>query len=91
VNSKKLGRAIEELERVMDRFLPALMSQAKILWEKGDYARIEKLFRRSAEFSLDNDVWKMNLAHTLFMQERFKVSFLKRRNNVSEGHRETLF
>jgi tetratricopeptide repeat protein 30 len=34
---------------------------------------VEKLFRKSAEFCSDSDVWKLNVAHVLFMQEgKFK-------------------
>lgn len=44
------------------------MAQAKIIWDKGDYAQVERIFRRSSEFCSENDTWKLNVAHTLFMQ-----------------------
>uniref|UniRef100_A0A915DKY2 Tetratricopeptide repeat protein 30 n=1 Tax=Ditylenchus dipsaci TaxID=166011 RepID=A0A915DKY2_9BILA len=69
---KELEKAIEDLDDNLEKYLPALMSQAKILWEKGEYEQVEKIFRRSAEFCHDNDTWTLNLAHTLFMQEKFK-------------------
>ncbi len=49
------------------------MHQAKILWDQGNYAAVEKLFRKSVEFCSENDTWKTNVGHVLFMQEnKFK-------------------
>ena len=45
----------------MEEFLPALLAQAKLLWDKSQWALIERLFRRSAEFCSGNDIWKLNL------------------------------
>jgi tetratricopeptide repeat protein 30 len=45
------------------------MAQAKIYWDAGNYSAIEKLFRRSVEFCNENETWKLNVAHVLFMQE----------------------
>lgn len=44
------------------------MAQAKICWDMGEYEKVERLFQKSAEFCNDNEVWKLNVAHTLFMQ-----------------------
>lgn len=49
------------------------MAQAKIYWDLKNYAQVEKIFRKSVEFCNDNDVWRLNVAHVLFMQEnKFK-------------------
>lgn len=45
------------------------MNQAKIYWDRENYIQVEKLFRQSAELCGDADVWRLNVAHTLFMQE----------------------
>jgi tetratricopeptide repeat protein 30 len=50
------------------------MSQAKIVWDREDYDQVENLFRRSSEFCGSNETWRLNLAHTLFMQEKYKES-----------------
>lgn len=72
---RSLQRAIDGVETTLEaEYLPALMAQAKLLWEKAQWAQIERLFRRSAEFCRGNETWKLNLAHTLFMQEKFKES-----------------
>lgn len=49
------------------------MNQAKIYWDKEDFAGVEKLFRKSVEFCSEHHLWRLNVAHTLFMQEnKFK-------------------
>lgn len=54
----------EELEL----YIPVLMAQARIVWEKGNYTRVEKILMQSSEFCSEHDTWKLNLAHTNFMQ-----------------------
>ena len=45
------------------------MHQAKILWDRADYTELEKLFSRTMDYCSDNDTWKLNVAHVLYMQE----------------------
>lgn len=33
-----------------------------------NHAQVEKLFRQSAEFCSEHEVWKLNVAHVFFMQ-----------------------
>ena len=34
---------------------------------------MERIFRQSAEFTVEHDVWKLNVAHAFYMQEnKFK-------------------
>ena len=49
-------------------YIPVLMAQAKIYWDRDDYAQVEKIFRKSVEFCSEHDMWKLNVAHVLFMQ-----------------------
>ena len=61
--------AVEEYDLNVDRVIPTLMAQAKILWDASNYLAIEKLFRKSVEFCNESEVWKLNVGHVLFMQE----------------------
>ena len=45
------------------------MAQAKIYWDLEHYAMVEKIFRQSAEFCSEHDLWKLNVAHVFFLQE----------------------
>jgi tetratricopeptide repeat protein 30 len=51
------------------KYIPVLMAQAKIFWDKENYQQVEKIFRKSVEFCNEVDVWKLNVAHVIFMQE----------------------
>uniref|UniRef100_A0A8K9Y7U1 Tetratricopeptide repeat protein 30 n=1 Tax=Oncorhynchus mykiss TaxID=8022 RepID=A0A8K9Y7U1_ONCMY len=51
------------------RYIPVLMAQAKIYWNRENYQMVEKIFRKSVEFCNEHDTWKLNVAHVLFMQE----------------------
>ena len=44
------------------------MGMAKIYWDRENYPMVEKVFRQSAEFCSEHDVWKLNVAHVFFMQ-----------------------
>ncbi|XP_076290193.1 tetratricopeptide repeat domain 30 [Lasioglossum baleicum] len=66
-------KAVTDYEEALERYVPVLMAQAKIYWELGNYTQVEKIFRKSVEFCNEHDIWKLNVAHTLFMQKnKFK-------------------
>lgn len=48
------------------------MAQAKIYWNRENFQMVEKIFRKSVEYCNDNDTWKLNVAHVLFMQNKYK-------------------
>ena len=50
------------------------MAQAKIYWDMENYYQVEKIFRKSVEFCSEHDVWKLNVAHVLFMQVSLNYS-----------------
>jgi tetratricopeptide repeat protein 30 len=57
----------------LEKYIPVLMGQAKIYWDLENYVQVEKIFRQSLEFCNEHEVWKLNVAHTFFMQEtKFK-------------------
>ena len=38
--SKGLQTALERFEDSLDKYMPVLMAQAKIIWEKGEYEQV---------------------------------------------------
>ncbi|KAK6476150.1 tetratricopeptide repeat protein 30A [Huso huso] len=62
-------RAVNEYDEALEKYIPVLMVQAKIYWNLENYQMVEKIFRKSVEFCNEHDVWKLNVAHVLFMQE----------------------
>lgn len=48
------------------------MAQARIYWNRENFQMVEKIFRKSVEFCNEDDTWKLNVAHVLFMQNKYK-------------------
>lgn len=66
-------KAVNDYEDALERYVPVLMAQAKIFWDMGSYTHVEKIFKKSVEFCNEHEIWKLNVAHTVFMQEnKFK-------------------
>lgn len=75
-----------------------LMAQAKIYWNRENFQMVEKIFRKSVEFCNEDDTWKLNVAHVLFMQNKYKeaIGFYepivkKHYDNVSASRRRFTF
>ena len=67
-DNEAVKKAVNEYDEALEKYIPVLMSQAKIYWDQGDYSMVEKIFRKSVEFCNEHDTWKLNVAHVLFMQ-----------------------
>ena len=61
--------ALQEYDSALDQYIPVLMMQAKLYWDKQNFTKVEKIFRQSAEFCSEHETWKLNVAHVFFMQE----------------------
>jgi len=66
---RALTVANKEFEATLDRFIPALCLQARLLWDRKEYSRAEELLRKSADFCHDSDAWCMNMGHVMFAQQ----------------------
>ena len=64
----EVKKQVHKYDEALECYIPVLMAQAKIYWDLKNYAQVEKIFRKSVEFCNDHDVWKLNVAHVLFMQ-----------------------
>lgn len=62
-------QAVSDYEEALDKYVPVLMAMAKIWWDKEDYVQVERIFHQSADLCSDHELWKLNIAHTFFMQE----------------------
>ncbi len=67
-NSEKIQDAIQKFLEALDAFIRILMAQSNIFWEKENYEKVEKLLESHREFAGDHEIWRLNLAHTLFME-----------------------
>ncbi|PAA77981.1 hypothetical protein BOX15_Mlig015039g2, partial [Macrostomum lignano] len=73
-DDEAVKRAVNEYDEALERYIPVLMQQAKIYWDRENYQEVEKIFRNSVEFCNDHDAWKLNVAHVLFMREKYRES-----------------
>ncbi|KAF0033207.1 hypothetical protein F2P81_015497 [Scophthalmus maximus] len=53
-------------------YIVVLMAQAKIYWNRENFQMVEKIFRKSVEVCNEDDTWRLNVAHVLFMQNKYK-------------------
>ncbi|XP_014775288.1 tetratricopeptide repeat protein 30A isoform X1 [Octopus bimaculoides] len=71
-DEEALKKAVNEYDDALETYIPILMQQARIHWDMENYVQVEKIFQTSVEFCNDHDIWKLNVAHVLFMQEKYK-------------------
>lgn len=67
-DNDSIKRAITDYDDALEAYVPGLMAMAKIYWDLEHYQQVERIFRNSAEYCSEHDVWKLNVAHTFFMQ-----------------------
>ncbi|CAH8502550.1 unnamed protein product [Schistosoma rodhaini] len=68
-NDELVRSTVQEYDLALENYIPVLMQQAKIYWDMENYQQVEKIFRKSVEFCNDHSIWKLNVAHVLYMQE----------------------
>lgn len=67
-NQEAVKKLTLEYEKTLDQSIPVLMAQAKIFWDLEIYNKVETVFVKFGELCNENETWKLNLAHVLFMQ-----------------------
>merc|ERR1712129_419874 len=65
----RMKETVNEYLLSLEKYIQVLMYQANIYWKEDKYAQIQILFEKSREYCDNHDVWKLNYAHTLFMQQ----------------------
>jgi len=72
-DNELIKRTLKLYDDALERYIPVLMAQARIYWDMEHYPMVEKIFRQSAEFCSEHELWKLNVAHVFFLQEtKFK-------------------
>ncbi|TNM97102.1 tetratricopeptide repeat protein 30A isoform X2 [Takifugu flavidus] len=70
-------KAVQEYNQMLEKYIVVLMAQAKIYWNRENYQMVEKIFHKSLEVWCEDDTLRLNIAHVLFMQNKYKkaISF----------------
>lgn len=71
-DNNAIRAALKKYDEGLEKFIPVLMGMGKIYWDRENYPMVEKIFRQSAEFCSEHEVWKLNVAHVFFMQGESK-------------------
>jgi tetratricopeptide repeat protein 30 len=85
-----IKEALKNFDEALEEYIPVLMQQAKIYWDIENYPFVEKLFRQSAEFTSEHEVWKLNVAHVFFMQEAKFKEAIRYYEPVVEGNADNI-
>jgi tetratricopeptide repeat protein 30 len=67
-DNEAIKASLKRYDEALERYIPVLMGQARIYWDRENYPQVERIFRQAAEFCSEHDVWKLNVAHVFFMQ-----------------------
>jgi tetratricopeptide repeat protein 30 len=66
---RRMAKIIERTyKQELEQYLALVMGQAKLIWHKGNYEMLERMFRSKVDILGDHEVWRLNMAHILFMQ-----------------------
>ena len=68
-----LAEAEQEFNDCLQTFIPILMLQVRLFWDRRKYAKAEQLLLLHSDYCLDNNDWNLNLGHTLFAQQNEKL------------------
>lgn len=68
-NHNLLKSLLLKYDEEINAFIPILMKQISIYWNLNNYVMVEKILLSCNEFLHDNEIWKLNYAHVLYVQE----------------------
>jgi len=79
-----------ERKSIVERLVCVLSNKARIYWEKKDFARTEEVFASLEDYCKDNEVFNMNMGHSLFMQKGKHVKAADYYEEIVERHKDNL-
>ncbi|GIQ86974.1 hypothetical protein KIPB_008924, partial [Kipferlia bialata] len=86
-----LQMAIGKFDQVLGSYVPVVLAQAGILYELGQPKSCEALLRSVQKYLGDQSVWRLDLAHTLFVQEnRYEEAILEYEELVKQHRGDIL-
>lgn len=89
-DSDGIRDAISAYDEALEQYIPVLMAMARIYWEREEYGTVERIFRESAEFCSEHETWKLNVAHTFFVQGNKYADAINYYLPIIEQHSDSL-
>lgn len=62
-------RALKLYDEQLEKYIPVLLSMAKIYWDRGNHSQVEKILRQASEFASEHEAWQLAVGHCYFLQE----------------------
>ncbi|KAH7820887.1 putative flagellar associated protein [Monocercomonoides exilis] len=88
IGTEQATFAVKEQERAVQVYMASMMSMAKIFWDLKKYPQTARVLQSCREVCEDEMAFQLNLAHTLFVQEQYKVA-LTMYDKIVERQQET--
>ena len=73
-----------------DKYVAVLTNQAKIYWDNKDYSNVELMFKESSDIWNENKIFKVNLAHSIYMQDSNHAEAIKYYEAIVDNYKEDL-
>ncbi|EGR32453.1 tetratricopeptide repeat protein [Ichthyophthirius multifiliis] len=89
-DNESIKKSLKNFDDQLEKYIPVLMAMAKIYWDRQNYQAVEKLFKQSAEFCADHEVWKLNVAQVFFVQDNKFQEALKYFEPIVKRYSENL-
>lgn len=83
--------SLKSYDEELEKYIPVLMAQARVYWDRDHFAMVEKIFFQSAEFCSEHEVWKLNVAHVFFMQVSGELSYSQHKRSYFNFLYELIF
>lgn len=92
-DENQMKQALKNYDEAIEKYIPVLTGQAKLYWDMENFPLVEKILNSGVETAVEHEIWKLDIAHTFFMQNRFSEAIkyytpivTKYQENVSTVH-----
>ena len=89
-SSREARSIMNRISNLTDKYVAVLTNQAKIYWDNKDYSNVELMFKESSDICGDNKIFKVNLAHSIYMQDSNHAEAIKYYEAIVEKNKEDL-
>lgn len=87
-NPKEQRNISIKITNLIDKYVAVITNQAKILWDNKDFESVESLFSESADICNKNKVFRVNLAHSVYMQEKNHAKAIEQYEPIVEQYKD---
>eukprot|EP00826_Nyctotherus_ovalis_P012245 TRINITY_DN13219_c0_g3_i7.p1 TRINITY_DN13219_c0_g3~~TRINITY_DN13219_c0_g3_i7.p1 ORF type:complete len:565 (-),score=208.82 TRINITY_DN13219_c0_g3_i7:62-1756(-) len=79
-----------EKKAIVERLVCVVSNKARIYWEAKNFAKTEEVFASLKDYCKDNEIFNMNMGHSLFMQKKKHERAAEYYEEIVERHKDNL-